>query len=62
MFVYFVSYDFSINNHRSSGNTRAKFNGPIDSMDDIKLIEKQLIEDNGYDSAVVNNFIRLEGE
>jgi len=61
MFVYFVSYNFVVNDHCSSGNTRATFGGPIDSMDDIKLIEKQLIEDNGYDSAVVNNFIRLEG-
>ena len=62
MYVYFVSYNFVVNDHCSNGNTRAVFEGPIDSMDDIKMIEKQLILEMSYDAVVVNNFIRLEGE
>ena len=61
-YVYFISYTFTSKDGTGSGNTIVARDGKINSVIDIRDIERGLIEGHDLFSVIVNNYILMSKE
>lgn len=59
---YFIYYKFGNNPASGYGNVDIETRLPIRGIDDIRRIEKGLVEKHGFSSVVVVHFQRFDGD
>lgn len=61
MYKYFISYTFFLNNGSYGvGNIESTVDGEIEGLNDIKVIEKSILD--GYEDCrqvIINNYIQF---
>lgn len=61
MYKYFISYNFILEDGRVGiANMETSISTGIACLDDIKAIEKSVIDENdGYSKVIINNYIEF---
>ena len=59
-YIYFLSYTHITKINHGAGNAQVTRNKKIKSLDDIRAIEKDLMELNNFDYCVINNWKRMK--
>ena len=59
--VYFIHYTLITNGNSGDGNVDVRVDQPIRTIDDIRNIEKTLLDDLKVESLVISNFKRFDG-
>ena len=62
MYRYFIFFNFILKNGSGGiGNMETNVNFKISGINDVKKIEKSILDENeDYMQVLINNFIRLE--
>lgn len=60
MITYFVSYKCRKKSITGEGNVDVEMSSPIESIEDIRAIEKDIAKKHDFDSVVVLNYVRFE--
>ena len=60
MIDYYIYYTFKQRGNSSDGNVNVQIDRPITNIAGVRSLEKQLKDENGFDSVVICRFHRFE--